>query len=136
MDRLFNATFRKTWLADDMLVRRPGHGRWRILVTAVALLLLGWTATVVISVCPPGLLRTAGSATIGAYIALVGMGYSKRLRAYKAGWIEGRRAMIQAFIETSRRGMTINDWLAAQAEQDAALMGVTIPERQWTEDDL
>jgi hypothetical protein len=136
MDKLFRATYRKTWFADDLLVRRPGR-MWPVLVSGIVLLVLGWVCTVIISVCPPGPLRATASGVIGAYIALVGMAYLKRLRAYKYGWIEGRSAMIQALVEAGKRGMSISDWLQAQAEKDMALMGIKPPEPpQWTEDDL
>lgn len=42
-----------------------------------------------------------------------------RRTRYSAGWIDGRLALLQSMAEAQRRGISLADWLAAEAERDA-----------------
>jgi hypothetical protein len=42
--------------------------------------------------------------------------------AYLHGWFAGRGAMLGSLAEAERRGLTVVDWITAEAERDAAMM--------------
>jgi hypothetical protein len=56
--------------------------------------------------------------TYGLWAALAaGVPYGTHL-AYRAGWLEGRIAMMLSMAEAQKRGMTSGEWLAGEAERD------------------
>jgi hypothetical protein len=38
--------------------------------------------------------------------------------SFRAGWLEGRLALLQSMAEAQKRGMTSLEWLTAEAERD------------------
>lgn len=115
---------RKTWLSNDMYVRQPHRARPLVLLILVAMMGLGWGATVIITVMDPGPLRACASGVIGVYIALASMSVFKRMNAYRFGWFDGRSQMIRSLVETQKRGLSMDDWLRGEAERDAAIFGL------------
>lgn len=45
-----------------------------------------------------------------------------RARAYRNGWLDGRRQMIGSMTEAMRREMTIEQWLESEMERDHQVM--------------
>ncbi len=116
---------RKPWAPDDLLVRAP-HKHRRILVMSVMPFIVGMAAVVALSLDGDGnhWYGFAAGPVFGLLIAWSSTNTLARFRAYRDGWLEGRAAMIAALIEAGKRRLTVAEWMQAQAEQDAALMGV------------
>ncbi len=125
MSRWRAFTRRKTWMTDDFLVRAPQSQHWRPLVFSVTLLLAGLGTLIVFQVAPADSpLRLPSGMLSGGMIAMAGMSVTRRMQAYKHGWLMGRSAMIGSLIEAGKRGLSMEDWLRSQAETDAVMMGL------------
>lgn len=48
----------------------------------------------------------------------------RRKTAFRNGWLEGRRQMVEAMLEAQRRGLSPADWMRSEAERDAAVLGI------------
>lgn len=64
--------------------------------------------------------------TIVVVIANVGMTMIARRRAYRAGWLDGRIAMVLSMNEAMRRGMGLVEWLQAEAERDGIEVEISV----------
>jgi hypothetical protein len=125
--RRWLALRRRGWMADDVLVQGRPHASRRLAAGAAVYFLLGLGAVF-------GLIWLGGT-PLGAVAALVaghivGRCATARLRAasaYRIGWLQGRTAMVGALTEAMRRDMHPVDWLRAEAERDAAILGMKLP---------
>jgi hypothetical protein len=74
-----------------------------------------------------GLYVSALSFVFVGFLVLVAL-RMERL-AYVAGYLRGRSAMIAAFGEAYERGLTLEEWLTAESERDAAVIAAARPRR-------
>lgn len=118
---------RKTWVSDDMYVRKP-HLWWVPVVYIIVLTMVGFAATTVLTVVrEPGPLRALASGLIGLYVAGAAMMVFKRLQAYRWGWLDGRSDMLRSMHEAHRAGLSVEQWATQQAEKDVAAMFAVRP---------
>jgi hypothetical protein len=65
-----------------------------------------------------------GGCLIGLQIGRASIGGIRRASAYRAGWLNGRSAMVHALAEAQRRGMTPSEWLSGELARDYAVLGI------------
>lgn len=50
-----------------------------------------------------------------------------RAGAYRSGWLDGRHSMVASMLEAQERGLTPAEWMHAEIEREAAVLGVPPP---------
>lgn len=69
-------------------------------------------------------LMIAHSYALAAYLTVIGLFllWTPVLvrRAFRQGWLAGRKAMLLSIPEAQRRGMNFSEWVTAEAERDGA----------------
>lgn len=107
---------------ERVLVERPGSERRRVtqslvwfFVVLVAFNLWAWTG---------GWVHGVIGTLVGAYLGFSALSGMARARAYRNGWLDGRRAMVGSMAEAQRRGLSMYEWAEREAERDAATLGL------------
>lgn len=70
-----------------------------------------------------------GLLDVSVWLALVGamyvfMAHVSRT-SYRDGWLRGRWSMVEAIGEAQRRGLSLVEWLRAEAERDGLRIDIT-----------
>lgn len=118
LDRLFTAqakrelTDEKTYVVNPRRLRRLFWWDVSTFLTIVALVVVeAWTAesTVVNALVLPIICLLIGRTLLARMV---------RARAYRNGWLDGRRQMVGSMAEAVQRGFTIEEWLEGEIERD------------------
>lgn len=135
---------RRAWISLDRLVTRSAHddetyvrdprSSRRLAVAAAAWMLSGMGATLVLVWSEPGPMTAAASGLLGVMVARAAMARMRRATSYRSGWLKGRLVMVNALSESLRRGMSVEEWLQAEFERDAKILGL-VGHRDHAEDD-
>lgn len=72
----------------------------------------------------PGPLATLAWMVVAIFVGMGALALTRRMMAYRSGWINGRRQMISSLIEAERRGIDQSEWLEGEIARDFATLGI------------
>ena len=112
---------------DAMFVQESRSYALKVLLLDYLLLALAIGAWVAFTLVD-GWWRTIAGVVVGLQIGRASLTSYRRAAAYRSGWLKGRNQMVAAMIEAERRGMSVNEWLEAEALRQYAVLGLTAEE--------
>lgn len=74
------------------------------------------------------LLDTAALIVVALYIGFGAFQTTRKMSAYRSGWLDGRMALLSSMREAQHRGMSIEEWADAELARDLSIMGV-VPQK-------
>lgn len=113
---------RRSLRNESALVKDPPHARWLLLRTSAIFLTLLIALVIQAWVQAPWYAE-AVEVTLTLLALWATLSLTRQLFAYRNGWIDGRAAMLDSWLEANARGMDYQDWVKAEISRDFMVMG-------------
>lgn len=120
---------KRSMLNQQALVIAPRRAR-SLALRDLLLCALAISAMSVSNSVDGGLLDTAATLIVAVFVGQVSFGTLMRMLSYRAGWLDGRIAMISSLAEAQRRGIDAETWFELELARDLSIMGVESQRQQ------
>lgn len=121
---------------ERAFVDEPQRARWLVL-RDFALFVAVLVATFVDDSLT-GWRDVAAMMFVAVYVGYGAFQTTRKMSAYRSGWLDGRRAIVSSLSEAQRRGLSADEWAALELARDFSVLGIDLrpPPPDGSHDDL
>lgn len=124
LSKLFDPLAKRSRRNEQTLVDEPRRAR-RLMLRDLALFVIVIAATWIDDTAT-GWLDLVALLIVGVYVGWGAFQTTRKMLAYRSGWLDGRAALIHSLAEARRRGLDGETWVELELARDISVMGIEL----------